>query len=242
MRLTWAEIDLEAIHHNLGILRHATHSAKIIAIVKANAYGHGIIRIARGAVASGVDYLGVGFLEEGLLLRKRGFKVPILVLGGVLFHQLKQFLVSQLEITVSSLGLAYAINREAEILNRIARIHLKFDTGFNRIGMHHAKANDIFQRIKPLKNIKIVGVYSHFANADDPNSDYTNLQFNRFKKILAVAEKWGIYPEFRHISCSGAIIYYPHTICNMVRTGLAMYGLYPDSESPRILDLKPVLT
>jgi len=242
MRLTWAEIDMEAIRHNLGMIRHSTYPAKIIAIVKANAYGHGIIRVARGAISAGADYLGVGFLEEGTLLRRRGFKIPILVLGGVLFHQVQQYLIAHLELTVSSLGLAYAINREAEILGQKARIHLKFDTGFNRIGMHYAKAADIFERLAPLKNITIVGIYSHFACADSPDSNYTELQFTRFKQILAEAKKWNITPEFQHISCSGSILYYPESTCNMVRTGLAMYGLYPDLNSPKTLNLKPVLS
>lgn len=242
MRLTWAEIDIEAIHHNLGVIRHKTHPAKIVAIVKANAYGHGIVRVARAAVDAGADYLGVGFLEEGLLLRRRGFKIPILVLGGVLFHQVQQFLTNKLDITVSSLGLAYAVNREAEILNRTARIHLKFDTGFNRIGMHYAKAADIFERLKPLKNIEIVGIYSHFSTSDEPHSDYTELQFKRFKDVIQSAESFDIKPQYRHIGCSGAILYYPSTYCNMVRAGLAMYGLYPSDSSSRPFKLKPVLS
>jgi len=242
MRLTWAEIDIEAIRHNLGVLRHTVHPAKIIAIVKANAYGHGIVRIARAAVESGADYLGVGFLEEGLLLRRRGFKVPILVLGGVLFHQVHQFIVNRLDITVSSLGLAYAVNREAEILGKTARIHLKFDTRFNRIGMHYAKASDIFERLKPLKNIEIVGIYSHFATADEPESEYALIQFKRFQSVLDAAAKWNIDATYRHIACSGAIMYYDQTYSNLVRVGLAMYGLYPSLNSPRSLNLKPVLS
>jgi alanine racemase len=242
MRLTWAEINMAAIHHNLNVIRNRVFPAKIIAIVKANAYGHGIIRTARAAVEADVEYLGVGFLEEGLLLRRRGFKIPILVLGGVLFHQVKQFIHNKLDITVSSLGLAYAVNREAQVLGKTARIHLKFDTGFNRIGMHHDKANDIFERLVPLKNIKIVGIYSHFANSDEPDASYTELQFNRFRSILEAAEKWGIKPDFSHIACSGAIYYYNHTFCNMVRAGLAMYGLYPSLKSPRHLNLIPVLS
>ncbi|MBN1297123.1 alanine racemase [bacterium] len=242
MRLTWAEIDIEAIEHNLRTLRHTVHPAKIIAIVKANAYGHGIVRVARAAVDAGADYLGVGFLEEGMLLRRRGFSTPILVLGGVLFHQVHEFIINHLDLTVSSLGLAYAVNREAEILGKIARIHLKFDTGFNRIGMHYAKASDIFERLKPLKNIDIVGIYSHFATADDPATDYTGIQFDRFQAVLEAATRWEIAPTYRHIACSGAILYHSQTFCNMVRVGLAMYGLYPTLASPRVLDLKPVLS
>lgn len=242
MRLTWAEIDVAAMQHNLKIIQETVRPSEILAIVKANAYGHGIIRTARIAVDSGISYLGVGFLEEGLLLRRRGFKVPILVLGGLLFHQVQEFIVNKLDITVSSLGLAYAVNREAESLGKIARIHLKFDTGFNRIGMHYSKADDIFERLIPLKNIEIVGIYSHFANSDEPVSDYTDIQFQRFGHILESAAGVGIHPIYRHIACSGAIMYHHQTFCNMVRAGLAMYGLYPSLSSPRTLDLRPVLS
>jgi alanine racemase len=242
MRLTWAEINLAALQHNLKLIQNTICPAKVIAIVKANAYGHGIIRVSRTAVETGVEYLGVGFLEEGLLLRKRGFKIPILVLGGVLFHQVNQFIHNKLDITVSSLGLAYAVNREAALLGKIARIHLKFDTGFNRIGMHYAKADEIFKRIVPLKNIKIVSIYSHFANSDEPGNPYTNIQFDRFLKIVESAKKWGINPEFTHIACSGALFYYNTTFCNMVRAGLAMYGLYPSTHSQRTLNIIPVMS
>ncbi len=242
MRLTWAEINLAALRHNLQLIQQTVQPAKVIAIVKANAYGHGIIRVSRTAVEAGVEYLGVGFLEEGLLLRKRGFKVPILVLGGVLFHQVNQFIHNKLDITVSSLGLAYAVNKEAEQMGKTARIHLKFDTGFNRIGMHYANADEVFKRIIPLKNIKIVGIYSHFANSDEPENAYTDIQFDRFQQVIASAHKWGINPDFIHIACSGAIFYYKNMFCNMVRAGLAMYGLYPSINSIRTLDVIPILS
>ena len=242
MRLTWAEINLAAIHHNLNEIRMKIGEAKIIAIVKANAYGHGIIRTAKAAVDANVAYLGVGFLEEGLLLRRRGFKIPILVLGGVFFHQVQEFIHNNLDITISSLGLAYAVNREAQILNKTARVHLKFDTGFNRIGMHYDKANEIFKRLIPLRNLQIVGIYSHFANSDEPDTGYTDIQYHRFCHVLETAEKWNIKPRYRHIACSGAIFYHNQTYCNMVRAGLAMYGLYPSLNSPKTMNLKPVLS
>lgn len=242
MRLTWAEIDIGAMQHNLNLIQQTVKPSQVLAIVKANAYGHGIIRTARIAVDTGISYLGVGFLEEGLLLRRRGFKVPILVLGGLLFHQVQDFIVNKLDVTVSSLGLAYAVNREAEALGKIARVHLKFDTGFNRIGMHYSKAADIFERLLPLKNIEVIGIYSHFANSDEPVSDYTDIQFQRFVSVLETAATWGIRPIYRHVACSGAIMYHHHTFCNMVRAGLAMYGLYPSLESLHTIDLRPVLS
>ncbi len=242
MRITWAEIDLTAITHNLKKIREKVGNARIVAIVKANAYGHGIIRVAETAVNAGVDYLGVGFLEEGLLLRRRGFTIPILVLGGVLFHQVHRFIDNELEITVSSLDLAYAINAAAEKLGSKAKIHLKFDTGMNRIGMHFSKAVQVFERLKPLRHLEIIGIYSHFSTADEQDHRYTHLQFQRFKAILRDAEHIGIHPIYRHIACSGAIHQHPDTFFNMVRVGLAMYGLYPSNSSIHDMDLHPVMT
>jgi len=242
MRLTWAEINLNAIENNLTHIRKRVSPAKVVAIVKANAYGHGIVRIARKAVESGADYLGVGFLEEGLLLRKRGFVIPILVLGGVLFHQVEDFINNDLDVTVSSLGLAYAVNNSVEGLGKKARIHLKFDTGFNRIGIHHENAALVFERLLPLKNIRIVGIYSHLATSDESGSDFTFTQLDRFKCIYDQAHAAGIQPEYSHIACSSAIQNYPDSCWNMVRVGLAMYGLYPSMNTPRNMGIHPVLS
>ncbi|MBN1355324.1 alanine racemase [bacterium] len=242
MRITWAEIDLSAINHNLSVIRKAVNQVKIIAVVKANAYGHGILRIAREAVDSGVEYLGVGFLEEGILLRKKGFTNPILVLGGVLFRQVKRFLDHDLEITVSSLELAYAVNKVAQKYGTKARVHLKFDTGLNRIGISHHKAPLVFERLVPLKHLDIVGIYSHFSDADNPVGDFTRIQGRRFESIVKAGEVFSICPQYKHIACSGAILQHPDTFYNMIRAGLAMYGLYPSDRFPRKLDLKPALT
>ncbi|MBN1549926.1 alanine racemase [bacterium] len=242
MRITWAEIDLSAIKHNLTTIQQRVKPAKIIAVVKANAYGHGIIRVADAAVKSGVDFLGVGFLEEGLLLRRRGFKIPILVLGGVLFRQIQKFLLNRLDITVSSLGLAYAVNKAAAKLGTIANVHLKFDTGLNRIGISHRKASLVFERIVPLKNIKISGIYSHFATADEADKTFTELQIKRFENIIETAKSFHFEPEHIHIACSGAILQHPGSYYNMIRVGLIMYGLYPHLNYNPNLNVKPVLT
>ncbi len=242
MRITWAEINLSAIRHNLICIRHAAPNSTIIAVVKANAYGHGIVHVAQEAVDAGADYLGVGFLEEGILLRKKSISCPILVLGGVLFHQVRRFLENDLDITVSSLGLAYAVNSAARQSGTRARIHLKFDTGLNRIGINHEKASLVFERLKPLDHIDIVGVYSHFSTADAPNSDFTHLQLERFKHIISVADSFGIQPRYRHIACSGALLQHSDACFNMIRAGLIMYGLYPTPSIAHPFDLQPVLS
>ena len=242
MRITWAEIDLAAIRHNIASIKKRVFPAKVVAVVKANAYGHGIIGVSDAALRAGADYLGVGFLEEGILLRRNHFKAPILVLGGVLFRQVKKFLDYDLEITVSSLGLAYAVNKVAEKLGKTAKVHLKFDTGLNRIGINYRKASQVFERIKPLKHIDIVGIYSHFSTSDSADPSFTDLQLKRFQQILSASESCEIQPQYSHIACSGALLQHPGTFFNMVRAGLVMYGLRPAFSFPDSLNLKPVLS
>ncbi len=203
MRITFAEIDLNALRQNFQLAKKITKGKGVISIVKANAYGHGIIQVSKTLVEEGTEYLGVGFLEEGLLLRRRGFTIPILVLGGVLFSQVRQFLKNDLEITISSLGLAYSVNRQAEKFGSKAKIHLKFDTGMNRIGINHTKAKFVLSKIKNLKNIELVGIYSHLAVSEEVDSDFTKLQIERFEQIKKDAEEVGVEPKFYHIANSG---------------------------------------
>lgn len=242
MRITFAEIDLNALRHNFRLAKEATKGKGVISIVKANAYGHGIIQVSKTLVEEGTDYLGVGFLEEGLLLRRRGFKIPILVLGGVLFSQVRQFLKNDLEITISSLGLAYSVNRQAEKFGSKAKIHLKFDTGMNRIGINHTKAKFVLSKIKSLKNIELVGIYSHLAVSEEIDSDYTKLQLERFEQIKNDAEEVGVEPEFFHIANSGGLVNNENSVFNLVRTGLMLYGISPVQEKEENFGLKPVMT
>lgn len=243
MRITFAEIDLNALRHNFRLTKNAANGKGVIAIVKANAYGHGILQVSKTLVEEGADYLGVGFLEEGLLLRRRGFTIPILVLGGVLFSQVRQFLKNDLEITISSLGLAYSVNRQAEKFGSKAKIHLKFDTGMNRIGINHTKAKFVLTKIKSLKNIELVGVYSHLAVSEKVDSDYTKLQIERFEQIKRDAEEVGVEPKFYHIANSGGLVNYKNAVFNLVRIGLMLYGISPPAaEEKKSFGLKPVMT
>ena len=126
------------------------------------------------------------------MLRRKGFTIPILVLGGVLFRQIGRFINNNLDITVSSLELAYAVNKTAKRYNKQANVHIKFDTGLNRIGINHKNASKVFERIKPLKNLNVMGIYSHFSTSDEPNPTFTNLQLERFKQIIKSAEDYAI--------------------------------------------------
>src|SRR5208283_5052023 len=186
MRLTRAEIDLNALHQNVDAIRHyLPRSVKIMGLVKANAYGHGLVDIAQALVRYGIDYLGVGFVEEGITLRERGVMCPILVLGGVLGHQLEDFFHYDLEITISSLEIAHHIEEEAKRRGGFkARVHLKIDTGMERIGVRAERAVAFVEQVKLLPHLDIVGIYSHFAASDEEDKAFTHEQLRCFCSVI----------------------------------------------------------
>jgi len=239
IRPTHAVIDLKVLEHNIGQIRKRIGDKKIMAIVKANAYGHGILEISQKAIKSGVDYIGVGFLEEGLFLRQNDIETPILVMGGILGYQVKKFIQNDLEITVSSLELAKHINDEVH--NQKARVHLKIDTGMERIGVTHRFAVEFVKRVSMMKNIEIVGLYSHFATADEGDQSFVQTQSERFESIIVELKKLGIEVPIKHIANSGATANTPETAWDMVRPGIALYGMYSSEHVSRDLDLKPVM-
>lgn len=240
IRPTHAVIDLAAIAHNMAQIRTRVGSRKIMAIVKANAYGHGICEVTQKAVRSGADYIGVGFLEEALFLRQEDIEAPILVMGGILGYQVKKFVQNDLEITVSSLELAHHINDE--IKNQKARVHLKIDTGMERIGVTYKQAVEFVRRVAMLPNIEIVGLYSHFATADEENLSFAHTQFERYCEIIDALKKLGIEIPIKHIANSGAVMNLDSTYVDMVRPGISLYGMYPSRFVRRDIQLQPALS
>jgi alanine racemase len=240
IRPTHAVIDLSAVTFNIQQIRSKIGNKKIMAIVKANAYGHGILEIAQTAVRSGVEYIGVGFLEEGIFLRQNEIEAPILVMGGILGYQLKKFTQNDLEITVSSLELAQHINDELH--NQKARVHLKIDTGMERIGVTHKFAVEFVKRVAQMKNIEIVGLYSHFATADEGDKSFTHTQLERFDAIITQLKKFGIEIPLTHIANSGSIADIQGATFDMVRPGISLYGIYPSRHVSKSLQLKPALS
>ncbi|MCB0833287.1 MAG: alanine racemase [Bacteroidetes bacterium] len=240
IRPTHALINLSAIDYNIAQIRNRVGKRKIMAIVKANGYGHGIVEVSKQAIESGVEYLGVGFLEEGIFLRQNDIDSPILVMGGILGYQLKKFLQNDLEITVSSLELAKHINESAG--RQKVRVHLKIDTGMERIGVSHTYAVEFVRRVANMKNIEIVGIYSHFATADDADKAFSATQHERFANVMDEITKLGIEIEHRHIANSGAILDLPETLYNMVRPGITLYGMYPSEHVMRSILLRPAMS
>jgi alanine racemase len=240
-RPTRIRVDLDALSHNLRALR-AHAGVPVMAIIKANAYGHGLIPVGLHLQAQGAEQLGVAFLEEGIALRQAGVTLPILVMGGIFGPQIGRFIVHDLEITVSSIGKLRQVEAAAEALGRVATVHLKIDTGMERIGVHSYSAGPFIEAAAASRWCRIKAVYSHLACADDPDSAMTAQQLSRFHEACAHFERIGAPMPLRHIANSGGVLHFPETRLDLVRPGIALYGVLPDPASRATVDLRPALS
>lgn len=240
-RPTYIVVELDALAHNLGAIR-AHARVPVMGIVKANAYGHGLVPVALHLQAQGIDQLGVAFLEEGIALRRAGIRVPILVLGGIFGPQAGQFIANDLEITVSSLDKLRQVEAAAQALGRKAIIHLKIDTGMERIGVHHYSAGPFIEAAVASRQCTLKGIYSHLACADDPASPMTALQVERFAEACAHFDRLGAPMPLRHLANSGGVLHFPQTHLDLVRPGILMYGVLPDPASRRTVEVRPALS
>ena len=234
-------VDLSAVGDNLRAIR-ARVGVPVMGIVKANAYGHGLVPVARHLEACGVDRLGVAFVEEGIALRRAGIRLPILVLGGIFGPQVADYLRHDLEITVSSLDKLRQVEAVAEALGQRARVHLKIDTGMERIGVHSYSCAGFIEAAAASRWCDIVGVYSHLACADDPGSPMTDRQVERFAEACAHFTRIGAPMPLRHLANSGGVLHAPGTWLDLVRPGIILYGVLPDPASQATLALRPALS
>jgi alanine racemase len=247
----WAEIDLSALAHNIRALRRMTHpSARLMVAVKANGYGHGAEQTARIALENGATDLGVARIEEGIALRRAGIAAPVLVFGYTSAHCVSQLIACGLVPAVYSLAHARQLAAALRPGQRLP-IHVKVDTGMGRLGLPcdalrmagMPPAAEEIAHIAALKGLTLEGLFTHFATADHKRLDYARLQFDRFRKLFVQLERAGCAIPLRHAANSGAILQMPETHLEMVRAGIAVYGLYPSAEVDRFLiDLKPVMS
>lgn len=244
---TWAEVSLGNLEHNYRDLRACAPESRFLGTVKANAYGHGAVPIARRLMELGTDYLAVACLDEAAQLRKAGITAPILILGYTPPELAAE--VVDLDVTqgLFTPELAKALSDAAGAAGKRAKVHLKADTGMSRLGVldHQPEfAARELAALCALPHLEPEGIFTHFANADG-DEDYTMLQFTRFLDVLAeLEEKYGRTFEIRHCAASAAVLNYPCTHMDMVRPGIALYGCYPDP-SCEGLDgpgLKPVMS
>ncbi|MEK6678642.1 MAG: alanine racemase [Nitrospirota bacterium] len=243
-RPTYAEIDIRALVHNLNeAKRLAGSKSQILAIVKADAYGHGAVTISEALVRNGIQYLGTALVEEAVELRDAGIKIPIIVLGGIFKEQIPKIAEYDLTPVVYQEGFLKAIANEAGNINRQINIHIKIDTGMGRIGVLPEDAVDFVKKAASQKNIKVEGVMTHFADADLADKAYAEKQMAEFTSIVNKINKEGIDMPYQHISNSAALIGFENNKFNMARPGIMLYGYAPFSKGKEWgLNLIPVMS
>ncbi|MDO9565847.1 MAG: alanine racemase [Candidatus Desulfaltia sp.] len=253
--IVWAEVDLEDIAHNVRELRRITSpDSRLMAVVKANAYGHGLIEVAGKALESGAQALGVARASEGIELRKAGFDAPILVFSYTPPNMARELVEFDLTQTVYSYKTANALSAAASSFGKRIMVHLKVDTGMGRLGllpdcfcasqssMGVDNAVHEVELIARLKNLEINGIYTHFASADSSDKSYTKNQFTIFMNFIKQLKNAGMEFSVKHAANSAAVIDMPETHLDMVRTGISIYGLYTsDNVDKSRINLKPAM-
>lgn len=245
--VNWVEVDLDAILYNLkGLRSKLPEGTKVCMVVKANAYGHGSVKLAKLYEENGVNFLAVARAREGLELRKAGISIPILNLGYTNLPSVEDCINNNVSMTVFSYEYASEINEIAKNLGKKAKIHLKMDTGMSRLG-YVVLDEDIdnivadIEKISNLDYIDIEGMYTHFATADARNKEFEELQTGRFASMVSALEEKGLRPPYVHSSNSAEILDMEEKY-DMVRMGIVQYGLYPSDEVCRSVDLKPAMS
>ena len=244
-RPTIAEINLRSLRANYGLIRAALpEQCGILAVVKADAYGHGFEEISRELEDLGVNAFGVAFLAEAIQLRKRGIDKPILLLGGVYPGQERKCIGFNLSTVVFTMEQAQALNQAAGKLFRKAQIHLKVDTGMGRLGIPYCDTPAFLDELRSLPNLALEGVISHFASADELDEHgraFTTLQAERFGQVIAETRAAGFSPRYIHIDNSAGLLLGNCPDCNLVRPGITLYGSLPSPDFQGTIGLRPVM-
>lgn len=231
VRPVWVEVDLEAIRHNLTeIRRQVGPTVEIMAVVKAEAYGHGASKIAKTVLQSGANWLGVALPEEGISLREAGINAPILVFSPLQVDQAEVMVKYDLTPTLCLLEPAVALSRAAVAAGKNQPYHVKIDTGMGRIGVPANEGIVFIKKVQSLPGLVFDGVFSHLATADERDKDYAKYQIKNFNKVIVDLKDDGLLPSKVHLANSASIIDLPLTYYNMVRPGIMLYGMYPSFE------------
>ncbi|MEW6624624.1 MAG: alanine racemase [Bacillota bacterium] len=223
----WIEIEAEAILHNLGVIKkHLKQDTKVLAVVKANAYGHGALEVARLLSEAGIYGFGVTNLTEGIALRKSGIHNPLLLFAPLLPEQIPEAVSNELTITVSSISQLKSLQEQAESMNATAKVHVKLETGMGRTGLWPHELEDFINELKKSPNIQVEGIYSHLSKAGT-DKGFCEKQFSHFLEGIINFESQGINIPIKHIVNSAGLINYPHMHLDMVRSGTLIFGQIP---------------
>ena len=242
IRPTVGEVDLGALAFNFRqIQKRIPEGVKLLAIVKADAYGHGAIPVSHQLEKLGVEYLGVAIPEEGVELRKGGIKTPILVLGGIFGREVDSFFRFRLTPVLFGKDSLKLLSREAEKRKKKVKVHLKVDTGMGRLGVPINLWPDFLKEVKQFPNIEIEGLLSHFSMMGEEKS-YTHNQWKVFQRALMIAKEIGVSCRYLHMASSATLTVFPAYSANLVRPGIMLYGSYPSPAFQSLIPLKPVMT
>ena len=249
LKRTWAEISLDNLNHNYHALRAKLPSeCRFLGVVKADAYGHGAVPVSRHLKELGTEFLAVSNFEEATQLRCNGIRGPILILGYTPVKYAEDLAKMGIRQEVHSLEYARALNERLKGLHRRLRVHIKLDTGMSRLGFFaydHEQTVEELKEVARMDNLLIEGVFTHFPVADSidgADENFTRTQFERFTSMLTTLQGVGIKPEIRHCCNSGASILYPEYAMDMIRPGIATYGVLPSGDLRGRIDLKPVMS
>ena len=241
-RPTVAEIDLGSLEFNYERLQERVpKGVKLLAVVKADAYGHGAIPVSLKLEKLGVEYLGVAIPEEGVELRKGGVKAPILILGGIYGGEVDQIFHFNLTPVVFGKDLLQVLSKEAERRRKKVRVHLKVDTGMGRLGVPFNLWPAFLKEVKRFPNIQIEGVLSQFSMTDEEET-FTQQQWKKFEEAAAMAREMGVSFQYLHMANSANLTKFPSCSGNLVRPGIMLYGAYPSPTFRNLIRLKPIMT
>lgn len=244
MRSVWAEVDLDAVEYNIKNIVKASNNREVIAVVKADAYGHGAVDIIPTLLENGVSRLAVAVITEAIEIRKNNIKAPIMLLGFTPLEYCENLVKFDIEQTIYDLEYAKKLSDIGIKNDKKIKVHVALDTGMGRIGFMPSVQN--VQKVKEicaLDGIEVVGIFTHFATSDEKDKSYTYEQFNKTKWFIDALKKENINIPIKHVSNSGAIIDMPETFLDAVRAGIILYGYYPsDDVCKEKLKIKPILT
>jgi alanine racemase len=238
---SWLEIDLGAIRNNVREMQRITQRP-VMAVVKANAYGHGIEAVGQAVVQAGAAWCGVARIEEAMILRETGVVCPILVMGYTPPERVKEALQADVSLTVDLPEVAAAYAQSAGAANEVLKCHVKVDTGMSRLGIAVENGGSLIHWVHEHEHLLLEGVFTHFARADEPQSLTTNQQLVKFQRLVDEIEADGMRPPWVHAANSAAGLYFPETRFDMVRPGIAIYGLHPSLLAPLPETFHPALS
>lgn len=245
-RPTWVEIDLSAIANNTRQIKALVGpQVRILASLKADAYGHGAVKVARTVLHNGASMVGVATVSEAKPLREAGIDAPLLVFGYVPLWQMREAVRLGLTVTLYALESAQALSRAALALREKVKVHIKVDTGMGRLGIRAEQVDEVLALVREvlaLPGLELEGIFTHIAMADTQDLEHAHLQLARFRKVIDALEEEGLRPPLVHAANSAALLRLPEARFNMVRPGIALYGLHPSEEVPIPEGFRPALS